>query len=135
MPSPFGAGRSANAYYNYGGEPHSYAYDWTGVPPPTARSAESRALAGDYLDISASFHKELGDDIPTYPVSLTAETGGQSILHAGPEQTPLYDAAVPPAALGFFGALSRNEKRALLLGGVALAGWFAWTFFLKGKKR
>jgi len=126
MPSPFGSRRSANTYYQYGGEPRDYDYRWTGLPRASYRSAEARGLGADFFDISARFHKELGD----YPVAMTSESGASSVLHAGPEQTPLYDA---PHSLGFFGKLSRNESRALVIGGVALAGYLAWKWM--GGKR
>lgn len=119
MPSPYGS-RSASTYYQHPGVPRRYVADWTGMPFPGARAAESRALGaeGDYLDIiaTARFHKELGD----YPVSMSMESGRRSILHSGPEKS--------------LGALSHNEKRLLLIGGAGLALFFAYKHFIKGKR-
>jgi hypothetical protein len=116
MPSPFGRPRAADIYYQHGGFPRHYVYNWTGTPMPAARAGETSELSGDYIDISAQYHKELSD----YPVAMTMRSGQLSVLHSGPEQ------------LGA-AQLSRNEKR--LLGAAALAGaaYLAWLKW--GKKK
>lgn len=130
--SPFGEKRSAAIYYEYGGVPHHYVAQWTGMPQPATRGAgETRSLGrylptgADFLDVSATFHKELSDYDIDYPVSVSMEAARRSILHSGPEQTRIHDQPTPPE-LGFFGEMSRNEKKLALVGGIALAGWLAW---------
>lgn len=124
----------ASTYYHFGALPRRYVADWRGVPQPGARAAETLALGadGDYLDITARFHKELGDYDIDYPVTMSAQHGRRSILHSGPEQTKIYDGPTP-AELGFFGQMSRNEKRLMLLAGAGLVGFLAWKHF-RGKK-
>lgn len=116
MPSPYGS-RSASSYYQHAGAPHHYTLEWEGMPPGPTWAAETRGLGcdGDYIDVTATFHKSLGD----YPVAMSMEAGRRSILHSGPEQTHIYD------GLGVFG-LSRNEGRLLMVVGIGLAGWLAW---------
>jgi len=128
MPSPFGYRRGPSTYYEHAGAPQAYAYDWDGMPMGSQRAAETRALGGDYLDILARFHKDLGDYDVDYPVSMSQYGKRRSILHSGPEQTHIHD-----APLGFFGQMSDNEKRLLYIGGAALLGWFLWK--KKGRKR
>jgi len=98
------------------------------MPPGGTRAAEARALGGDYLDISARFHKDLGA-YEDYPVAMSMEGARRSVLHSGPEQSRIYD------GLGFFGAMSSNEKRLAMLGGAAVVGYFAWQHFKKKRKR
>jgi hypothetical protein len=60
MPSPFGSSRSATMYYQHAGVPYHYLLNWTGMPVPGPRGAESVALGdGDYFDIQARYHKAL----------------------------------------------------------------------------
>jgi len=92
---------------------------------PGYRGAESRAL-GDYLDVTARFHKDLGAD-QYYPVSMTEGPYSMSARHSGLEQTKIYD------GLGFFGQMSNNEKRLAVLGGAALGGFLLWKHF-KGRR-
>ena len=115
MPSPFGQRRGPNTYYEYGGTPHHYIYNWTGMPMPGTRAAETLAL-GHY---------------PDYPVAMTLETGRRSVLHSGPEQTHLID-AFPGSGLGA-ALLSRNERRLLIGVGLAGAAYLAWRKW--GKKK
>lgn len=130
MPSPYGYGRSASMYYQYGGVPRHYEYDWTGMPPEGVRAAETRSLGADYFDIAAAarFHKDLG----SYPVAMSMESGRRSILRGGPEQTHLNDEA-PPKQLGDFLGLSRNEKRFLVIAALAGGAFYLWKYF-RGKK-
>lgn len=117
-----------STYYQHAASPRRYVYDWRGGALVGTRAAETRGLGadGDYLDITATarFHKELSG----YPTSLTPGTGRSSILHSGPEQTKIYD------GLGFFGSMSRNEKRLALLGGAGVVAYLAWKHFNKGRR-
>ncbi len=145
MPSPFGNNRNAAQYYQYAGQPRRYVYQWTGLaqpaarPPNTARSLgaspyEVEVLEGDdYIDVvaQAQLHKTLGD-YTEWPVAMSMETGLKSVRNSGPEQTTLYD-ALP--TLGFFGAMSDNEKRAIVLVAVAGAGYLFWRHAQKGARR
>lgn len=120
MPSPYGS-RGASSYYQHAGMPTHYVYDWSGMPQGSERGAESRAL-GDYLDITARFHKDLsGVD---YPVSMSMESGTRSVLHSGPEQTHIYDSAP-------LGALSDNEKKFGIITLAGIAGFFIWKKYFK----
>lgn len=103
MPSPFGSRRGPSTYYEYGGSPHHYDYNWKGMPAPGYRAAETRAL-GDW------------------PVAMTMESGRKSLLHSGPEQNALGAAQI-----------SRNEKYLLIAGAVGLAGYLAWKKWGKRK--
>ena len=104
MPSPFGRRRGPSTYYEYGGTPHHYDYNWKGMPAPGFRAAETRAL-GNYVE---------------YPVAMSLQTGQRSVLHSGPEQTHIHDAPLGQAQL------SRMEKHALWIAGLGIAGYFAW---------
>jgi hypothetical protein len=106
-------------YYQHAGSPASYVYNWNGGAPSGLRAAETRSLGADYIDVSARFHKELSD-YTDYPVSMSQYSKTRSVLRPGPEQGKMID------GLGFFGALSGNERRLLMIGGAALAGWFIW---------
>lgn len=149
MPSPYGNNRNAAQYYQYAGMPRRYVFQWTGVaqpsprPPNSARSLgaspyEVEVLEGDdYIDVvaQAQFHKTLdgmGDASYTeYPVAMSMETGLKSVRHSGPEQTTLYDAT---PTLGFFGEMSDNEKRALVMVAVAGAGYLFWRHSQKTRR-
>ena len=122
MPSPYGQSRSAAAYYQYGGVPRHYIFNWEGGPPPGTRAATTRAL-GDYFDIvaSARYHRDLSG----YPVAMSMQSGQSSVLHSGPEQSHLIDAA--PLS-GF----STNEK---YLAGAAIAGVVGYLVWKARKKR
>ncbi len=117
----------ASTYYHHGAAPRHYVADWQGVPQPGSRAAETLALGedGDYIDITARFHKELGNYDIDYPVSMSAQYGRRSILHSGPEQTKIYDGKTP-IELGFYEQMSSNEKRFILLIGIGIAGFLAW---------
>ena len=106
--------------------PRHYILNWEGLPPGPTRAAETRALGCDnYLDVTATAHlrKSLGD----YPVAMSMQSGRNSVLHSGPEQTHLID------GLGVFG-LSRNEQRLAVVAGLGVAGFLAWRLF-KGKRK
>jgi hypothetical protein len=124
-------------YYEHAGQPWSYVYDWSGMPQQSVLAAESRGLGGyietsegadmlqelgeDFIDISARAHlrKALGD----YPVSMSMEAATRSVRHSGAEQTQINDMR---PALGFFGSLSNNEQRALVMMMVGGAGLLFW---------
>jgi len=164
MPSPYGNNRNAAQYYQYGGAPRRWVYQWTGLPQQSKGSRTARQLGAspyevevlegdDYIDVvaQAQFHKTLdglgdeGDtdaedmrrhyemgDYTEYPVAMSMETGLKSVRHSGEEQTTLYD-ALP--TLGFFGAMSDNEKRALVIVAVAGAGYLFWRSQRKKTRR
>jgi len=145
MPSPYGKNRNAAQYYQYGGVPQHYVYNWDGVAPIAAhRAAESQALSGgpggDYIEVAqgpdvltemgqddfidvvaaARLRKSLGDaydGLGNYPVAMTMQSGAMSVRHSGMEQGKMSDA---------LGALSDNEKRFLQLAGVGAVGWLLW---------
>lgn len=123
-----------STYYHYGASPRRYVADWRGVPQPGSRAAERLALGaeGDYIDITARFHKELGNYDIDYPVSMSAHHGRRSILHSGPEQTKIYDGDTP-IELGFFGQMSRNEKMLAFTAVLGIAGFLIWKHF-RGKQ-
>lgn len=123
----------ASTYYHHGAFPRRYVADWRGVPQPGSRAAERLALGadGDFIDITAKFHKELGGYDIDYPVLMSAHYGRRSILHSGPEQTRIYDGETP-IELGFFGQMSRNEKRLMFLAGIGITGFLTWKYF-RGK--
>lgn len=129
MPSPYGSKRSASTYYQHAGAQRHYTFNWDGLPPGPTHAGETRGLGddgdSDYLDITATYHKSLGD---SYPVAMSAEAARRSILHSGPEQTHIHD------SLGIFG-LSRNENRLLIVAGIGLAGYLAWNHLSKGKRK
>lgn len=87
--------------------------------------ARMAKLARDYATADAGKY-------PTWPVAMTMETARRSVRHSGPEQTQLYDGR---PSLGFFGAMSDNEKRALMLVAVAGAGYLFWKQAQKKARR
>jgi len=99
-------------YYQHAGSPSHYVWNWDGLPPGPTHSAEQRELSGDYIDVTATFHKSLGD----YPVAMSLMSGKKSILHSGPEQTHIYDG---------LGAFDKGQKLALLAG-VGIVGYLLW---------
>jgi hypothetical protein len=128
MPSPFGYKRGANTYYEHPGTGRYYVYNWDGVSVQGSRAAETRGLgcSCDFVDVTARLHKSLSG-YEEYPVAMSTQVPKGSVLRPGPEQTPLYD------GMGFFGRSSDSEKRLLLLGGVALAGYLALRKYGKGR--
>ena len=78
MPSPYGS-RSAATYYQHAGAPQHYVWNWEGLPPGPTRAGETRELGdlgdcaanGDYIDVTATFHKSLG--ATDYPVAMSME--------------------------------------------------------------
>jgi hypothetical protein len=115
-----------------------------------------QAAGDDYIDVvaRAQFHKTLGDTedqgdtdaasmveaykkadagkYPTWPVAMTMESARRSVRHSGPEQTQLDDEV---SSLGFFGAMSDNEKRALVMVAIAGAGYLFWRAQQKKARR
>lgn len=148
MPSPFGPDRNAAQYYQYAATPGHYLYNWDGMPSGTVRPPQSgRGLSGgwtevsegadllqdlgeDFLDIQAEvkLHRALG--MTDYPVAMSMESGLRSVRHSGPEQTHLYDSK----PLGFFGALSNNEKTLAFLA-LGAAAVFVSLKYLKPARR
>ena len=110
MPSPYGKHRGADSYYQYGGEPQRYVYNWTGMPfpSPTKFGPASLGCVGCK---------------DTWPVAQTMEYPDQtSVMHSGPEQWGIHD--------GLHGVqMSRNEKLWLGLGVASIAAYFAWKKF------
>lgn len=122
----------SSLHYRYGGEGQSYAWNWRGLPMYPTRAAESRELAGsddpelgDYINVTATYQKTLGD----YPVAMSLQSGRQSVLHSGPEQTHIHD------GLGIFEGYSIAKKVALVAG-VGGAAYLAWKLLgKKGRRR
>lgn len=73
------------------------------------------AGASDFIDITATYRKSLGD----YPVSMSMEDPRASVRHSGMEQSRIYD------GLGIFG-FSRNENRLAVVAALGAAGFIAW---------
>ncbi len=139
MSSPYGQKRGAAVYYQYGGVPAHYAYNWTGLPPAGVRAAETRGLSGvltgpillgDSLDVSASahYHRDLGA-IPTdWPVAMSMQAPRRSIRHSGAEQGKMYD------GLGIFGSLSNNEKTLMKVAAAGAVAFIAYKVWKKKKR-
>lgn len=100
---PYGRRRSSDVYYQFGANPIVYVAQWNGMPQPSVRRVG------------------LGS-APTYHVSL----GPRSVLHSGPDQSPIDDSAWPKAALGIFEGLSKNEKRLGVAVAAVAAAWYFW---------
>ena len=120
MPSPFGTKRYASTYYQYGGQPMHFAANWSGMPMPGHRAAETAALAGIGPDSNYIEGLTLGD----YDTGQYFQTGERSVYHGGIEQSQIDDEV--HRALGVFGALSQNEKRLAMVAGAAVAGFVLW---------
>jgi hypothetical protein len=149
MPSPYGQSRSAASYYQYGGVPRHYVYNWEGGPPPASRAAETRALGtlgalgalgslgthrlGDSIDIAATavYHKDLSG----YPVAMSMASGQSSLLHSGPEQSHVHKAPPHKApSMGAFG-LSQNETRLAMAAALGVVGYIGWKALKRRKRR
>ena len=146
MPSPFGRNRNAAQYYQHGGIPMHYQYNWDGMPQGSIGPQKSNRALGwtevsegadllqdmgdDFIDVQAHFRKSLGST--DYPVAMSMQTAMRSVRHSGPEQTHLFDSWRP---MGFFGTLSNNER--ILAFGVlgAAAVYVALKYMRKPARR
>ena len=126
MPSPYGRRRQADMYYEHAEDRRGSTSNWTGMPLTGGRAGETRGLGedGDYIDVTATLHKHLGD----WDVQESAFAGRRSMRHSGVEQTHLND------GMGAFG-LSRNENRLAIVAVVGVAAYFAFQFSKKKSKR
>lgn len=126
-PGPYGR-QNASMYYQHGAVPRHYAYDWLGLPMPSQRAAETKALGAATIDADCRvrYRSEGLDGCcdscdaggpcgtgDTWPVRQSAFTGLRSVRNSGPEQTTL-------------AGLSRMEGKAVTLGALALAGFMIW---------
>lgn len=113
-------GKNASMYYGHAAYPRAYAWNWRGMPMPGQRGAVSRGL-GEY---------------PTFPVSMSAESGRRSVLHSGPEQTHIYDAPYGShlAGIPVYDNLSNNEKLAVKVVGAAVVGYFGYQLLTKKRR-
>ena len=114
MACGYGYKRGADFYYQHGGFPHSYAYDWKGLAP---MASGSRAALGDHSDLDVGV-----------PVSMSMQANQRSVLTSGPEQTRL------AYGLGGLFDLSESEKDFVKLAAVAALGYLAWVNRKKIKK-
>ncbi len=129
---------AVSRYYRYGGDPKFYESEWNGMGQRSSRAAETRSLGGVFWeeDLSTGMaYPPLGNDEEIDEDALYDSPQGDwpPIRRSGPE--PLDISQVPQwqkRPLGAF-QLSDNEKRLVLFGGVALAGY--WFFIRKPKPK
>lgn len=121
-------------YYRFGGQPIRYEARWDGRALPGTRSPEAHELGVGDASIPDSFYtgtynEELQESyypVSGYPSTLTAPGRG-SAEPLSPQRYPEWQLE----ELGFFGALSDNEKRLTLL---AVGGVAAYFFFFRKRR-
>ena len=111
-------------YYNFGGSPRHYAYDWQGLAMPSVRAAETRALGSGY---------DYEESTAPYDLHFPALADWPPIRPSGPEPGAHDMVGWGRTDLGFFGKLSDNERRLVLLA-VAGAG-LLWYLRSRRKRR